>query len=150
MTVQDHRTQKNAHFVVKQKAIIEPKKPEITFANYDHLNVLGNRVMIKILKVDFNKTESGILASSVPVQEAFMVGVIVVVGDGYVTAMGQQMSIPLCVGDVAFFDDVSGADYKIQRGEFEYEEVRLIDLPSIKYIDGHAKSLYTVGSLPKG
>lgn len=148
MPMTDLRTQEGSHFIPKKKPIIEAGKPTVIFEHYSHLKVVGNRVMVQLIEVDFAKTESGVITSSHATKEAFKVGVIVAIGDGYVTAMGQQIDIPLSIGDVAFFDDLTGSDYKVCQGKFGFEAVRLVDIPDVKYIDGLAKSLYVKGSLP--
>ncbi len=122
----------------------ENKKLEVNFNDYSHVRVVNNRVMIKEIKVNHDQTASGILtAAPTNKQKEQSQGVIVQVGEGYVSAKDQIIVPNYQVGDVVYFGDMAGIDFKLHRGADEPEEVKVVDIASIYFVDNTAKELYT-------
>lgn len=126
----------------------KPEKPmEIDFNAYSHFKVSNNRVMVKVIPIDFSKNEAGIVLSSKDGPKSNTMdpvyGVICSVGEGMIKADGGFIKPNYQVGDVVAFTNASGADYKLFRGAVgsnKFETVRIVDLPSIHLVDNSLKS----------
>lgn len=122
-------------------------KPEINFTNYSHIKVANNRLMVKPLNVDFNATESGLALSSKDEKAPVNIGVVIGIGEGFlITVDGKpQMIAPTYeLGDVVVYSDMAGTDFPLIRDSFEFEPVKMVDVPSIFFVDGSLRHLYTL------
>jgi len=120
--------------------------PVIDFSSYTRYRVANNRIMVKILNVDLNSSPFGIqLTSKDKTEETFYYGVILRVGEGFMTNSGEFIKPNYSVGDVVAFSSTSGADFVLlpeDSNSKTFEDVRVVDLPSIFFVDGAIKRLY--------
>lgn len=112
---------------------------KINFSKYTHLSVKNQRVMVVPLEIDYSKSKGGIqLTSNKP---TFKQGVVVALGKGFYAPDGGTIPLDYQIGDVVYFGD-QGVDFKVRRENGEYEDVVVVSVESIYYVDGTGKELY--------
>ena len=133
----------NSEFIRRdEKAVpITDKLPEIDYKRYSHIRVPHSRLMIKELKLDYSKSSEGIILKVNDDRGGFTQGVVVRVGEGYIDSSGRKVPMTYEVGDIVYFSDMAGVDYKIMRDQGEYEEVRITDDQSIYMVDNSIAEL---------
>ena len=114
---------------------------EIDFNDYKHIRVTNSRLMVKEIKINYSENHLGIITSSKQVRQSFTQGVVVKVGDGYINNDGILVPPDFQLGDVVFFSDMGGTEFKLLRNE-SFEDVRVLDVASVYYVDGLASRLY--------
>ncbi len=120
------------------------KKPTINFDDYSHIAVTGNRVMVKLIPIDYSVTKGGISLGT-KVKTTFLQGVVVSVGKGVPVVLHDtidKITPPFELGDVVYFSDMAGVDFKLRQDDFDYEDVKVIDVDSIYFVDGRGKEMY--------
>ena len=122
----------------------EVKKPVIDLSQYAHISVKNHRVMVKEIDVDYNRSNSDIILSATEPKKEFTQGVVVVVGEGYIHPLGHMIAPTVEVGDVVYFGDMAGIDFKIRRENNTFEEVKVVDMQSVYYVDGEATDMYEI------
>ena len=130
----------------------KPKMKElkkINFASYDHLAVKNARVMIVPIKLDYGTSKGGVLLTpDAENKQTFQHGVVVRVGVGHYMPDGNLLPLDYTVGDFVYYNGSEGigTDFKIRRGEGEFETVTVLGIESIYFVDGTGGELYgTVG-----
>ena len=114
---------------------------EINFNDYNHIRVPNNRLMIKEIPVDYTLGESKIVMSSKDPQKEFTQGVVVRIGDGFYNQQCEMVTPNFAIGDIVYFGVMAGTDFKLRRSD-HFEEVKVLDVPSIYFVDGAASDLY--------
>jgi co-chaperonin GroES (HSP10) len=114
---------------------------KVNFENYKHLAVKNARVMVSLIDVDYTKSKGGIQLSSTA-KVTFKQGVIVALGQGHYLQDGSQIDLDYKLGDVIYFGD-TGVDFKVRRGG-EFENVTIVGVESIYYVDGTGHEMYEV------
>ena len=116
---------------------------KVNFANYTHLSVKNARLMISLIDIDYSKSKGGIHLDSAGPNVTFKQGVVVALGQGHYLQDGSQIDLGYKLGDVVYFGD-TGVDFKINRGESVFEDVVLVGVESVYYVDGTGHELYEV------
>ena len=123
----------------------ENKKLKIDLYSYSHLRTTNNRIMVKVIPIDYSVSKGGISLGN-NVKTTFLQGVVVSVGDGVLVGTTPEnvdfIQPKYEVGDVVYFSDMAGVDFKLYRGEHEYEGIKIIDCDSIYFVDPSAIALY--------
>lgn len=120
------------------------KKLKIDFSNYSHLKVKNQRVMVKLIPLDYTKTASGIALTSKDSAKntSTIQGVVVAVGEPYILPNSQTAELDYKIGDVVYFSEASGVDFKVFRGDGNFEDVKCVSCESIYFVDGAGSLMY--------
>lgn len=110
------------HYIIKDDDILFTYKGEVM--NIETAECTKDQILVRLTKKD-EKTSSGIYVA--PTKEEFgeipsQVGVVVKVGPGRETSMGQVIPVPVVEGDVIRFREAMSEHFKM--GTDEYASVR--------------------------
>lgn len=97
--------------------------------------------MVSLIDIDYTKSKGGIQLQPEGKTVTFKQGVIVAMGQGHYLQDGSQIPLDYAVGDVVYFGD-QGVDFKVRRDHGAYEDVVIVGVESIYFVDGTGKELY--------
>lgn len=113
-------------------------RPQIDFHQFSHLKVTNSRVMI--VPFDIEYSDSKIITQQEDKHSTHQ-GIVVAIGPGYYLPTGELVQLPYALGDVVFFSDGVGLDFKVRTSK-GLVKVKTVGVESIHYVDGTGHELY--------